>query len=195
MFSSVSMGLNVAINEPIIKTVVKGKHDPSCTETINTHAHAHTSTEADINEHWYVLLWDYFIWKRLVTFSHLFIQDLLYTEKELFHFSVITDVRTYASLACTTLLSCPSTSKSPLEFELQSLPLTQTQIMENKLLIKLCNCHPGLLSWGCYKPDRTHSSVGIYAWQLWSRWHVRRHLVLGSRAVFQLLLNSLQIVT
>lgn len=95
----------------------------------------------------------------------------MYTEKELFHFSVITVVRTYVSLACPPLLSCPSTSKSPLEFELQFLPLTQTQIMEYKLLIKLCNCHPGLPSWGCYKPDSAHNNVGIYAWLLWSRWH------------------------
>lgn len=64
-------------------SVVKGKHDPSCTETINTHAHAHTSTEADINEHWYFLLWDYFIWKRLehsviCSFGSYFIQRKSY---------------------------------------------------------------------------------------------------------------------
>lgn len=51
------------------------------------------------------------------------------------------------------------------------LPLTQTQVIKKRLFTKLCNCHPGPLSWGWYKSDRAHSGVGISAGQLWSWGH------------------------
>lgn len=47
---------------------------------------------------------------------------------------------------------------------------SQPQVIEKRLLTKLCNCHSRPLCWGWYETDRVHSGAGISARQPWSRW-------------------------